>query len=46
MHIGNNTSEPTSYKLKPDISGMEIITSEGDIGVIIDSKLSFELHFA
>ena len=44
MHIGNNNSEPISYKLKPDISGMDITTSEKDVGVIIDNKLSFDLH--
>ena len=46
MHIGNNNSEPMSYKLKPDISGMDITTSEKDVGVIIDNKLSFDLHIA
>ena len=46
MHIGNNSSEPMSYKLKPDISGMDITTSEKDVGVIIDSKLSFDTHIA
>ena len=35
-----------SYKLKPDISGMDITTSEKDVGVIIDNKLSFDLHIA
>ena len=33
-----------SYKLKPDISGMDIITSEKDVGVIIDNKLSFDMQ--
>ena len=33
-----------SYKLKPDISGMDITTSEKDVGVIIDNKLSFDMH--
>ena len=46
MHIGNNNSEPMSYKLKPNISGMDITTSEKDVGVIIDNKLSFDLHIA
>ena len=46
MHIGNNNSEPMSYKLKPDILGMDITTSEKDVGVIIDNKLSFDLHIA
>ena len=46
MHIGNNNSEPMSYKLKPDISGMDITTSENDVGVIIDNKLSFDMHIA
>ena len=46
MHIGNNNSEPMSYKLKPDISGMDITTSEKDVGVIIDNKLSFDMHIA
>ena len=46
MHIGNNNIEPKSYKIKPDISGMAIITSEKDIGVIIDNKLSFDLRIA
>ena len=44
LHIGNNNSEPMSCKLKPDISGMDITTSEKDVGVIIDNKLSFDLH--
>ena len=35
-----------SYKLKPDISGMDITTSEKDVGVIIDNKLSFDMHIA
>ena len=46
MHIGNNNSETMSYKLKPDISGMDITTSEKDVGVIIDNKLSFDMHIA
>ena len=46
MHIGNNNSEPMSYKLKPGISGMDITTSEKDVGVIIDNKLSFSMHIA
>ena len=46
MHIGNNNSEPMSYKLKPDISGMDITTSEKNVGVIIDNKLSFDMHIA
>ena len=46
MHIGNSNSEPMSYKLKPDISGMDISTSEKDVGVIIDNKLSFSMHIA
>ena len=46
MHIGNNNREPMSYKLKPDIPGMDITTSEKDVGVIIDNKLSFDLHIA
>ena len=46
MHIGNNNSEPMSYKLKPDISGMDITTSEKDVGVIIDNKLSFDMPIA
>ena len=46
MHIRNNNTEPMSYQLKPDISGMDITTSEKDVGVIIDNKLSFDMHFA
>ena len=46
MHIGNNNSKPMSYKLKPGISGMDITTSEKDVGVIIDNKLSFDMHTA
>jgi len=37
-------TERKSYTLKEGITPMEYVETEKDIGVIIDTKLSFEQH--
>ena len=44
MRIGNTDIDLFTYKLKDSDKGMEFTKSEKDIGVVIDSKLSFENH--
>ena len=44
MRIGNTDIDLFTYKLKDSDKGMELTKSEKDIGVVIDSKLSFENH--
>ena len=44
MSIGNSKSENRKYSLHPDIPCMDRTSSEKDVGVVIDDKLSFEKH--
>ena len=44
MRIGNSDIDLYAYRLKDNGKAMEFLKSEKDIGVIIDSKLTFENH--
>lgn len=44
MRIGNSDVDKFNYKLKENDKGMEFTNAEKDIGVVIDSKLTFKNH--
>lgn len=44
MRIGRSKVEQKAYTLKEGITPMEYVEAEKDIGVTIDTKLSFEQH--
>ena len=44
MRIGNSGVDLFTYKLKENDKGMALAQAEKDIGVVTDSKLSFENH--
>ena len=46
MRLGKTTCDGPSYRLREEMDPMKQTEHEKDIGVVIDTKLSFEEHIA